>query len=40
MQKLECELKFSLEFKFSQLDKFLKIKLDSGSICEYEKLNL
>ena len=40
MLKLECELKFSLEFKFSQLDKFLKIKLDSGFICEYEKLNL
>ena len=40
MQKLEFELKFSLEFKFAQLDKFLKIKLDSGSICEYEKLKL
>ena len=34
MQKLECELKFSLEFKFAQLEKFLKIKLDLGSLCE------
>ena len=40
MQKLECELKFSFEFKFAQLDKFLKIKLDSGSICEDGKLKL
>ena len=40
MQKLECELKYCLEFKFAQLDKFLKIKVDSGSICKYEKFKL
>ena len=33
-------LKFGLEFKFAQLDEFLKIKLDTGSICKYEKLKL
>ena len=33
-------LKFGLEFKFAQLDKFLKIKLDTGSIYKYEKLKL
>ena len=34
MQQLECELK-----KFAQLDKLLKIKLDSGFICQYEKFD-
>ena len=34
MQKIECE------FKLAKLDIFLKIKLDSGSICKYEKLKL
>ena len=32
--------KFGLEFKFPQVDKFLKIKLDTGSISKYEKLKL
>ena len=32
MQKLKWELKFGLEFKFAQLDKFLKIRLDPGLI--------
>ena len=34
MQKIECE------FKLAKLDIFLKIKLDSGSICKYEELKL
>ena len=28
------------EFKFAKLDILLKIKLDSGSICKYEKIKL
>ena len=34
MQKPECEC------KFVKIDVFLKIKLDLGSICKYEKLKL
>ena len=33
-------LKFRLEFKFPQLDKFLKIKLDTDSASKYEKFKL
>ena len=34
MQKFECEV------KFAQLDIFLKIKPDAGSICKFDQLNL
>ena len=40
MQKLKCDLKYGLEFKFATLEIFLKMKLDTGSICKYEKLKL
>ena len=40
MQKLGCKLKFGSWIEFPQLDKFLKIKPDSGFLCKYEKLKL
>ena len=41
MQNLEYKSKFGLWIEFAQqLDKFLKIKPDSGFLCKYEKLKL
>ena len=41
MQKLGYKLKFGSWIEFAQqLNKFLKIKLNSGFLCKYEKLKL
>ena len=41
MQKLGYKLNFGSWIEFAlQLDKFLKIKPDSGFLCKYEKLKL
>ena len=40
MQKLGYKLKFGSWIEFAQIDKFLKIKPDSGFLSKYEKLKL
>ena len=41
MQKLRYKLNFGSWIEFAlQLDKFLKIKPDSGFLCKYEKIKI